>query len=335
MEGRVGTDTCMFQEFLDNIMSWYKQSMATVWGRLASGIMFTYQGKVFLQLRSSDVEEGGVWGIPGGALKGTEGFYDSRLIPKPKITEQIIRNLWNSAIKEVEEEVGVNLQLTEDQYRSSKKIVKFLDNFPYITFVVEVTKEQFDILSEITLEDPENFESKEHRWFLNEDTPENLHPGVEYVFKNLPEKVDISAATIVKNLIVAEDKWTQDQVYIDEKKIVYDVSLLKKITKDNRVERAKVEDYQKQLYDKDVWAEGDRRISPMMVLMKPTYDHTYIKHMSKIRMCNLEDPILIRASNSRVIDGFHRLSKAFLIGKSRIKAVYVQEEQMKQAVVKE
>ncbi len=313
-------------------MSWYKQSMAQVWGKMGSGIMLRHQGKIFLQLRSQEVEDSGVWGVPGGALRGTEGMYDSKEIAKPQVIEEMLIKLWNSAIREVNEEVGVDIDLTEDQFTNSKKTFNFVDNFLFVTFVVDITDEQKDLLDSSKVL---NWESEDHGWFQSNNLPENLHPGVEFSLNDLYETVDVNAATIVKNVREAEDKWTQGQVYIDEKNITYDVQLLKKVTETNRVEKAKVDDLKEQLYDKSVWAEGDRRISPMMVLNNPTYDHTYIKHMSKIRMCNLEDPILIRAKSGRIIDGFHRTTKALLIGKSRIKAIFIQEEQMKQAIVKE
>lgn len=313
-------------------MSWYKQNMAEVWGQMGSGIMLRHQGKIFLQLRSEEVADSGVWGVPGGALHGTEGMYDSRLVPRPKITEGLLRKLWNSAIKEVAEEVGVNISLTDEQFKNCHKIAKFLDNFLYVTFIVDITDEQ---KKELDNSKVLNWESEDHQWFSGKDIPENLHPGVNYILKNIQEKVDVSAVTVVENMKEAEDKWTQGQVYIDEKNITYDIKLLKKVTETNRVEKARVDDLKEQLYDKSVWAEGDRKISPMMVLNNPTYDHTYIKHMSKVRMCDLEDPILIRAKNGRIMDGFHRTTKALLIGKSRIRAIFVQEEQMHKAIVKE
>ena len=132
----------------------------------------------------------------------------------------------------------------------------------------------------------------------------------------------------------AEDRWTQGQVFIEDGN-TYDIDKLKEVLKDNKVERVKVNELVSQLYDRTVWAEGERGIAPIMVLVNPTYDHTYIKHMTRIRTSDLENPIIIRVSDGKVLDGYHRLTKAFILGRDRIKVFYVQDEQMSKVLVKD
>lgn len=125
--------------------------------------------------------------------------------------------------------------------------------------------------------------------------------------------------------------WTQGQVYSDGEK-VYDVEILKELTSDNREFRMPVKDLIENLYDEDAWEERGRPISPMMVMKAPTFDHVFVSHMSKIRTADLSEPILVRFKTQKVIDGYHRLARAFLQGENRISVVMVQEEQMNQAV---
>lgn len=306
----------------------HHKSMSRVWGTMASGIMFRYNGKVFLQARGRGVEDSGVWGVPGGALRGTEGFYDSKNLPDPNLDEKTVIKLWDSAIREVKEEVGVDPELSEYQFKKSEKIVYRKDNFVFLTFIVDVSEEQMKKLSYSGSQ--ENEESDGHEWFDSTDAPDNTHPGVKYVLDVMKNKVNVSAATVKRK--ISKSKWTQGQIFIDEG-ISYDVEMLKKITADNHVYEIDVQTLIPQLYDKQAWAEGERELSPMMVIMNPTFNHTNIVHMKRIRMANLEHPIMVRHSNGRIIDGFHRVAKAFFVSKKKIKVVFVQEEQMNKAVV--
>lgn len=314
-------------------MSWYKEAMPKVWGKMASGIMFRHNGDRYLLQERSEVEEPGLWGIPGGALKGTEGMYDSKKLPVPKLDRSVMKKLWDSALSETYEESGSLPKLDFDNefnriMSERKYFIGGVDNFVYVTFIVDLTDEQ---VKNWEIQNATSKEATDHQWFSSKDLPENMHPGVQDF---LDQYVDVTKAEIDNALIkTAEDRWTQGQVFIENEK-TYDVEKLKEILKNNRSHRAKVSELSAQLSDKTVWAEGERKISPLMVLINPTYDHTYIKHMSRIRMSDLEDPIIIRSSDNKIIDGYHRLSKAFLIGRERIKVVYAQEEQMEKALVK-
>ncbi len=311
-------------------MAWYKESMATVWGQMASGIMFRHNGNILLQSRSSDVEDGGTWGIPGGALKGTEGYYDSKDLPEPQIDKDKLMELFGSALQEVEEETGNSIELSYNQIEAAinSHVQYRKDNFVYVTFVVDVTDEQALIFND----DEHNWESDGHNWFHKNDLPENVHPGVSHVLNKLDERVDITDASFADPIKIAYSYWTQGQSFIEDG-VYYDVEKLKTITKDNKVSEINVDRLTDQLFDKNVWKYGDRKLSPMMVLNDPLFDHVVIQHMSRIRTSDLDKPIFIRSSDNKIIDGYHRLTRAFLQKEKKIKAIIVQEEQMGQAVI--
>lgn len=317
-------------------MAWYKQSMATVWGQMASGVMFRHNGRVLLQARSENVEDGGAWGVPGGALKGTEGIYESEELPEPELNDRTIKELWNSAMTEVQEELGFVPKLEQSQIQSSLKnrVENRIDNFVYVTFIVDISDEQASqIQSALAEGSDENWENEGHEWFEQDFVPSNIHPGVEYVLNKIKDKTDITKASLETPMIkIAEDRWTQGQVFIEDGR-QYDIEKLKSIVKNNRVTEINLNKLIEQLYDKDVWKYEDRALSPMMVLNNPTFDHVTIRHMSVIRTCNLDDPILVRQRDKKVVDGYHRLTKAVLIGRDKIKVVVVQEEQMNQAEI--
>lgn len=309
-------------------MNWYLAG-TKVWGSMASGIMFRHNGNILLQLRSKKVNDGGYWGIPGGALKGTEEEYDSEELPEPELDGIIIEKLWKSVLREVREELGFVPKISKSQKNNTKVIPYRVDNFVYVTFVVDLDDNQ---ANKIKSSLKNNWESESHEWFSKDDIPENIHHGVRYVLENIYE-TDVTTAS-VENLVKKADKWTQGQIYIDDDENIYDIDLLKKICFNNHVGEVKVKDLVEQLYDKNAWEEGGKKVSPMMVITNPTFNHTYIEHMSRIRMSNLDNPIMIRASSKKVIDGYHRLSKAFISNKKYIKVIYVQEEQMKKSLIK-
>ncbi len=138
-------------------------------------------------------------------------------------------------------------------------------------------------------------------------------------------------SSVASNIKTAADKWTVGQVFVDDNGEEYDVDMLQKITKDNQVQEISVDKLKNQL-NEDAWGgTGEEKLSPMMVLKNPTFDHKHINHMSGIRTSDLDFPILIRATDFKVIDGYHRLARAFLEKHGKIKAVIIQDEQMKKA----
>ena len=311
-----------------------RESRQQMWGTMASGIMFRFNGHILLQLRSGNVMDGGVWGVPGGALSGTEGHYDTEDLEKPELTPQLMLRLWKSALKEVEEELGYVPKIDKTQV---KPVVNWIGGtYPYVTFVVDINEQQ---AQEINENMSGNWESEGHEWTHPDDQEKELHPGVRYVLDELGASMDIRKVVLASELpqgmeCQAKDRWTQHQVY-DDGKCVYDVAIIERLVKANRVEKIKIKDLVDQLYDKSVWAEGDRELSPIMVLTNPTFDHTTIKHMSRIRTSDLDRPIIIRFKTGRVIDGYHRLAKAFMSGQSSIKSLYAQEEQLRKAIFRD
>jgi 8-oxo-dGTP pyrophosphatase MutT (NUDIX family) len=308
---------------------------------MASGIMFRYNGEVLLQLRSGQVMDGGVWGVPGGALQGTEGYHDTDDLERPELTPDLLERLWLSALKEAGEELGYVPEVNQEQ---STPIVNWIGKsrsnpegtYPYVTFVVDLNEKQ---ARELTDNMESNWESEGHQWSSPNQSDKKIHPGVQYVFDQMENGVDVSKSTVSSSMpsgitCVSESRWTQHQVY-DDGVAIYDVELLQKVVKPNKPNMVPMKLLVDQLYDKKVWAEGDHDLSPMMVLTNPTFDHANIKHMSRIRMADLDKPIIIRFKDGRVIDGYHRLSKAFMSGHKHVKAVFVQEEQMRNAIFRD
>ena len=213
---------------------------------------------------------------------------------KPILNENSIQTLWVSALKEVEEEIGGVPYGVEDQYESSKRYVKWENNIPYVTFIVNLDDDQKEDLNQIIEggTTPEfATESHGHEWHDQDYAPETLHPGVRHVLDRMNEKVDATAATVVINKIVADDSsWTQGQVYSDGN-YVYDMEILNRIVDGNAVRRIKIKELSDQLYDGDAWAVGERPISPMSVMSSPSFDEIYFDHMKKIRTSDLSNPI--------------------------------------------
>lgn len=149
---------------------------ATVWGKEGSGILLIAGNKVLLQFRSGDVEHGGVWGIPGGAIKGTDGYYDSKQLQNYRPVST--REAFDSAVIEFEEEgLGTSLNLRSFGWKA--KYVNMLDYFKYTTFVIEIPKE---IAEQIHFHD--SWEVSGWNWFDKESLPGNLHPGVRQLVES-------------------------------------------------------------------------------------------------------------------------------------------------------
>ena len=125
--------------------------------------------------------------------------------------------------------------------------------------------------------------------------------------------------------------WTQDQVY-DDGENIYDIGILKGLLEHNDKRRLKVSDYVDQLANPDVWAYEGKPLSPLDVLGRPTASVAHVEHMQRLRTADMSNPIIIRVKNNEVVDGYHRLSRAFLEKRDRIDGVFAQEEQMNQAL---
>lgn len=150
------------------------------WGLAGSGVLYycPMDKTVLLLERSNEVESSGLWGIPGGAVKGTDGYYDDSQ-KAPEYSEEELRD---SAFSEVAEEIG---HIPEhDEEEGSHTEVK--DNFPYTTFLYNVTPSQKQAISrQIRL----NWESDSYEWFRIDFLPENIHPGVTIAINKLINKL--------------------------------------------------------------------------------------------------------------------------------------------------
>ena len=129
----------------------------------------------------------------------------------------------------------------------------------------------------------------------------------------------------------AESYWTIDQVYTDDNNLSYDVTLLIKVTKDHEVKEEDAESF-KDMLSNDTWGLGYDKLTPLMVLEDPERDKEYKKHFKRIKKANLNKPILVREEGGEVIDGYHRLCRAFL-EKKMLKVIEVSEEDLKKTIL--
>jgi len=129
----------------------------------------------------------------------------------------------------------------------------------------------------------------------------------------------------------ADSVWTQDQVYCESPDggPCYDVGKLIDICSNNHVYRVKAEELENYLFE-NAWGED---LSPMKVLTNPNANRENMNHMKRIRTAKMEYPLLVRASNGLLIDGYHRLARAFLANETYVSVIFIQLEQMEKAKV--
>lgn len=147
------------------------------WGRAGAGILFhcTADDTYLLVLRSSQVEQPGTLGIPGGAC-GAEGFFTGK--EGKQIGEA---QAWVCAMREAKEELS--------WWPKSKKVSGVVlfekENFQYQTFIVDIgASEKAEAERSIKL----NWENDEFLWMtipeMNE-AHDHLHYGVQYVLDQI------------------------------------------------------------------------------------------------------------------------------------------------------
>jgi len=155
-------------------MNWMKKAQSGGrWGSMGSGMLYVCpaDGTAMLLLRSPDVLEPDTWGIPGGAVKGTEDAYYGFEVDDSWVGEEELRE---SAEREAEEELG----LLPRPERELGQVLYEEDGFKYVTFVVAVSeKEKRRIVDDAAL----NWENSDLQWFPADKLPGNLHFGVDYV----------------------------------------------------------------------------------------------------------------------------------------------------------
>jgi 8-oxo-dGTP pyrophosphatase MutT (NUDIX family) len=164
--------------------STFKTRDAGYWGTLASGVLVMARNtcRVLLQKRSADVEQGGTWGIFGGAVnsigvkfdypstKEDYDWYESHPAEKEKV-------LKDTALKELQEESGYNGRVNLVEYHVFRDA---LAPFEYHDFVGTVDSE-FNV-SPLEMA---RWEQEETRWVSIDDLfnfesifkGERLHPG--------------------------------------------------------------------------------------------------------------------------------------------------------------
>lgn len=164
------------------------------WGVKCSGLLLICKedNTMFLAKRSSKVEQGGTWGIPGGAIDiytdeleqnneeligYPEFFYypdiDDNSYPEPPDNVFL-----ESALREASEEFEVSIHpshlLQTIDYKDKE--------FTYKTFVFNISlKDKNELSKSMNL----NWEHDEFKWFKLNKKPGNLHPGLKFVLNNL------------------------------------------------------------------------------------------------------------------------------------------------------
>lgn len=150
---------------------WYRTAGEECWGAAGSGILYVclQDQTMLLVKRSMEVMDPGTWGIPGGALKGTEGYFDADDVEH----EHDDCEARGSAETEVSEELGVLPRATQ----KVGETVFHKGNFRFTTYVLAMDfQEKNRIQSQVVL----NWENDDWGWFPIASPPTPLHPGVQY-----------------------------------------------------------------------------------------------------------------------------------------------------------
>ena len=136
-----------------------KNSVNNFYGSRGAGILLLCpeDNTIFLVQRSSQVNEPGSWGVPGGKVEDGE-------------------ELLQAAKREAFEEVGglpssINL-LNKIDYKNNK--------FSYTTFIFSVSLSNKKNWRPVL-----NWESSDYDWFSIDSLPSNLHFGVKFLVNNL------------------------------------------------------------------------------------------------------------------------------------------------------
>jgi 8-oxo-dGTP pyrophosphatase MutT (NUDIX family) len=157
---------------------------AARWGLAGAGMLYycPYDQTVLLLQRSREVEDPGLWGIPGGAVKsgrrdyrGVETEWVDENEDAVQYPEEVLRD---TAHGESNEELGHTPEFEEEQGNHTTTH----NNFNYTTFLVTVSLQQKRQISRnIQL----NWENDDFEWFRVDNLPENIHPGVVTAIEQL------------------------------------------------------------------------------------------------------------------------------------------------------
>lgn len=171
-------------EKLARLIKNIRKNSSTYYGKAGAGILFVCKEDqtCLLLKRSNRVEEGGTWGISGGAVSKGEGYYN-----KDDIKEDETLDFKETAFRESNEELfsdgSFNVDLIEKELIGQ---TEFKDGgFKYLTFVYNVSLEaKKQITSKISLD----WENDAAKWFSLSSLPSNLHFGVDFTKKSLIEQ---------------------------------------------------------------------------------------------------------------------------------------------------
>jgi hypothetical protein len=130
-----------------------------------SGLLFFWQDKILLLLRSPLVHQPLSWGLPGGMLRITD-------MANNQATDEI---KLKSAIRERQEELGA-----VPSFGIFDQITYKSGPFQYTTFLCHLPP---DTIWNIRL----NWEHLQYCWFSKNKLPPNLHPGVKYIIRMMPQ----------------------------------------------------------------------------------------------------------------------------------------------------
>ncbi len=137
------------------------------WGSQGVGLLLTTGTHILLMLRSPYVDDPGVWGVPGGAVRVDSSTGEAE-------------ELLQAAAKELEEEAGLRLPVSYLRERMTGVTVYRSGRFRFTTYVVQVPSSM--MRRKLTT----NWESVEASWVTEGDLSYiDLHHGVEYTLETL------------------------------------------------------------------------------------------------------------------------------------------------------
>jgi hypothetical protein len=127
---------------------------------------------------------------------------------------------------------------------------------------------------------------------------------------------------------IAKEKsyWTKGQTFTD-RGVSYNVDLLIDHVSDHdmKVEDISVSDLEHHL-DNNIWETSPKTLTPRMVLENPKKNKEYKDHYKRIEDANLDKPILIKESDDVIIDGAHRISKAYKDGIDSLPSIKISQD---------
>ena len=185
------------------------------------------------------------------------------------------------------------------------------------------------VFGDLKVEEVRTFNRIEDHPFLSELTPSQRSQIENHGKFDVVRLTRVQGPQRLAKTADSDSIWTRKQAYCDESGC-YDIDKLNDATANNQVVRLHVKNLVPMLFE-NAWGDKEHPLSPMAVLSDPAGNAQKIRHMSKIRVVDISKPILVRAGDGKLLDGYHRLAKAFLQEEERISAVMAQPEQMETA----